>query len=362
MMGEERASAHVHLTVLAEHLDDAAVATADAVVLGGARDVGALRELASQVDLVTFDHELVDLAVLRELENDGVVFRPSPAALTFAVDKAVQRTTFAAAGIAVPRFLVISDAKDPRLVAFVDQLDAPPVLKKARGGYDGRGVVFADDKEHVTALVAELSADGEVVVEERLDLVSEVAQILVRDVEGHSISYPLVDTLQRDGMCVETRYPSTLDDDLAAQADRLSARVAEVVRGTGVMAIEYFVTTKGLLVNEIALRPHNTGHWTIEGTSASQFLEHLLAVSGQALRQPSVVAPYAVMVNVVGASTPASLDDAQKLNDVFVHDYGKSWRPGRKLGHVTALGDEPTSPHVRAWSGARAYGTVTREA
>jgi 5-(carboxyamino)imidazole ribonucleotide synthase len=128
------------------------------------------------------------------------------------------------------------------------------------------------------------------------------------------------------------------------------------------MAIEYFVTDEGLIINEVALRPHNTGHWTIEGTSASQFTQHLRAVSGQTLDDVSSLRPCAVMVNVVGGSAPGSLASARNVEGVFVHDYGKSWRPGRKLGHVTALGDEPVTPRVRAWKGARAYGTVTREA
>ncbi len=169
-------------------------------------------------------------------------------------------------------------------------------------------------------------------------------------------------SVQNNGMCVEVRYPSELDEGQSAAIRQLSERVATLVAGVGVMAIEYFVTDSGLAINEVALRPHNTGHWTIEGTSASQFTQHLRAVSGQALEEVSVLRPFAVMVNVVGASAPGSLAAARDIEGIFVHDYGKSWRPGRKLGHVTALGDEPATPHVRAWKGAHAYGTVTQEA
>jgi 5-(carboxyamino)imidazole ribonucleotide synthase len=152
-----------------------------------------------------------------------------------------------------------------------------------------------------------------------------------------------------------------LDEEQNAEVRRISERVATLVSGVGVLAIEYFVTDNGLVINEVALRPHNTGHWTIEGTSASQFTQHLRAVSGQALEDVSVRSPYAVMVNVVGSAAPGSLSSARGVEGAFVHDYGKSWRPGRKLGHVTALGDEPATPRVRAWKGARAYGTVTQE-
>jgi 5-(carboxyamino)imidazole ribonucleotide synthase len=162
-------------------------------------------------------------------------------------------------------------------------------------------------------------------------------------------------------MCAEVRYPSDLDDTTLAEARTLSQRVAELVAGVGVLAIEYFLTDRGLLINEVALRPHNTGHWTIEGTTASQFAQHLRAVSGQPLGEVALRRPFAVMVNVVGADEPGSLEAARAVEGTYVHDYGKSWRPGRKLGHVTALGDEPTAPRVRAWEGAHAYGTVTRE-
>jgi 5-(carboxyamino)imidazole ribonucleotide synthase len=207
-----------------------------------------------------------------------------------------------------------------------------------------------------------MGRNGEVVVEERLELRGEVAQLVVRFVDGALSFYPVVASVQRDGMCVEVRFPSGLDDALVREAELLTTSIANLVEGVGVMAVEYFVTDDGLVVNEVALRPHNTGHWTIEGTSTSQFAQHLRAVSGQAPGEVELTSPFAVMVNVVGAATPGSIEDALAVEGVFVHEYGKTWRPGRKLGHVTALGDEPLGPHVRAWSGARAYGTATQEA
>jgi 5-(carboxyamino)imidazole ribonucleotide synthase len=361
MMGEAARGAHVDITVLADSMNDSAVATCAEVEIGGPTDRDALLRLARRVDVITFDHELVDLEVLHDLESTGVILRPSSAALRFAVDKAYQRRSFAEAGLPVPRFLVVRSSKDQFLSSFLDQLSALPVIKASRGGYDGRGVVFPSSRDEALAAIDELSRRGEVIVEERQALTSEVAQIVVRALDGTLVFYPPVTTVQSNGMCVEVRYPGELNEEQSATIRQLSERVASLVRGVGVLAIEYFVTDQGLVINEVALRPHNTGHWTIEGTSASQFRQHLLAVSGQDLEDVSPLHPFAVMVNVVGGSAPGSLASARDVEGTFVHDYGKSWRPGRKLGHVTALGDEPDTPRVRAWKGARAYGTVTQE-
>jgi len=361
MMGEAAPDVGLTITVLATSSEESAVATCQTVVIGAANDERALRELARDVDVITFDHELVDLDVLQRLEAEGVVVRPSSASLHFAVDKAFQRQAFDDADVPVPRFLVVRSSKDERLDRFLDSLVTSPVVKVARGGYDGRGVAFPSTRGETYEVIDDFAIAGDVLVEERLELTSEVAQLVARSVDGSLAFYPLVTTVQREGMCVEVRYPSDVDAALVDQARQLSERVANLVRGVGVMAIEYLVTDRGLVVNEVALRPHNTGHWTIEGVETSQFAQHLRCVSGQSLGDVTPLTKYAVMVNVVGAAEPGSLDAARAVGDTFVHDYSKSWRPGRKLGHVTALGDEPTGPHVRAWTSARAYGTMTQE-
>jgi 5-(carboxyamino)imidazole ribonucleotide synthase len=330
-------------------------------VLGAATDIDAIRRLSERVEVVTFDHELVNLQVLEVLEAEGVILRPSAQALRFAVDKAFQRRAFRQNNLPVPRFLVVRSSRDERLSTFLAEIGTPPVVKAARGGYDGRGVAFAKSREDSLALIDELARTGEVVVEERLDLRSEVAQLVARTADGELSFFPVVTTVQRDGMCAEVRYPNELDERTRAEAARLSTSVASLVRGVGIMAIEYFVTAEGLFINEVALRPHNSGHWSIEGATTSQFAQHLRCVSGLPLGPVEETSPYAVMVNVVGALAPGSLDAARQVKGVYVHDYGKSWRPGRKLGHVTALGDEPLGPRVRAWESAHAYGTVTRE-
>jgi len=362
MMGEASNDAGVLVSVLATSDEDSAISTTFDFVLGAPDDLVALRALAERVDVITFDHELVDLELLEELEEDGVVLRPSSAALRFAVDKGYQRHAFRDANIPVPRFLVVNSSSDPRLREFLDELGALPVVKSSRGGYDGRGVAFPSSPSETLKVIDRMSKSGDVVVEERLKLESEVAQLIARAADGSLTFYPVVDTLQQHGMCVEVRYPSDLNDTTKESAQELSQKVADLVKGVGIMAIEYFVTERGLVVNEVALRPHNTGHWTIEGATTSQFAQHLRAVSGQSLGDVTPLSTHAVMVNVVGANEPGSLDAARGVSDTFVHDYGKSWRPGRKLGHVTALGAEATDPHVRAWSSARAYGTVTQEA
>lgn len=360
MMGDEAHACAVQLSVLAVSKDEPAVATADVVVLGEPTDPLALARLADGVDVVTFDHELVDLDQIDALEARGVVVRPSAAALRYAVDKAFQRRAFFEAGFAVPRFLVTDTSDDPRVATFLESIEGPPVLKVARGGYDGRGVLFPRSHDEALSMIEELGTT--VVIEERLRLDSEVAQVVVRGVDGSVRIYPLVTTVQSEGMCVEVRYPSGEDAALEGRAAAIGERIAELTGAVGVVAIEFFVVAGELLINEVALRPHNSGHWTIEGAATSQFANHLLAVSGQELGEVDTNAKCVVMVNIVGAKQPASPEAARSVEGARVHDYGKAWRPGRKLGHVTALGDDPARVHVTAWNGARAYGTRTREA
>lgn len=357
-MGEVAHRVGVQLSVLALNEHDAAVATADHVVFGDPSDEGALRALARDVEVVTFDHELVDFDLLDALARDGVALRPDAAALRYAVDKAYQRVRFADHGLPVPRFVVVDSPDDPVLSTFLDDLTTPPVIKLARGGYDGRGVFFPEQSSDVAGLIESLHA--EVVVEERLELRGEVAQVVVRATSGELAHYPLVSTVQSDGMCVEVRFPSDFPD-LAAEAAALGHRIADLVGAVGIIAIELFVTAEGLVINEVALRPHNTGHWTIEGAATDQFSNHLRAVSGQPLGPTGPVVAHAVMVNVVGGDEPATPSAGRAVDGAVVHDYGKAWRPGRKLGHVTAVGDDADRARVTAWAGARAYGTSTKE-
>ena len=361
MMGEASSSVGVSITVLAAAPDDPAVATCDHAVIGDAHDIDAIERLSNEVDVITFDHELVNLDQLSRLEKRGVIVRPSALSLRFAVDKAFQRRALNDAGLPVPRFLVADSSSDPNVKEFLDTLDGPPVLKASRGGYDGRGVLFPADRSEAVTMIDELSATGEVLIEERLPLLSEVAQLVVRGTDGLIELYPLVSTVQSNGMCVEVRMPADVSAQLRDAAAALGETIATLIEVVGILAIELFVTTDGLVINEVALRPHNSGHWSIEGAVTSQFANHLRAVSGQPLGDTSPTQTFAVMVNLVGGEEPSSLDAARSVPGAFVHDYAKSWRPGRKLGHVTALSDDAQLAHVTAWKSARAYGTKTQE-
>ncbi len=348
----------ITVTVLAG-ADEPATATCDEVVVGDARDDAALRTLAERVDVITFDHELVDLEQLARLEAEGVLLRPGPGALRAAVDKSYQRRLFADAGLPLPRFVVVDSPRDVGLTTFLDTVDAAPVVKAARGGYDGRGVVFSTGRDDARAAVERFGAS--VVVEESLTLRGEVAQLLVRGADGDVVTYPLVTTVQRDGQCAEVRYPCDTGHDDEAAA--LAVRIAELVDAVGVLAVELFVTDAGLLINEVALRPHNTGHWTIEGARTSQFANHLAAVTGRPLGPTTPTAAHVVMVNVTGGPQPPppGWSRTAPRTSVAIHDYAKAWRPERKIGHVTAWGDDAAATRVRAWREARRAGTASWE-
>lgn len=361
MMGEIARGCDVSLTVLAESADDPATATCNEVLIGSPHDPAALKALAEVVDVITFDHELLNLGLLGSIVLSGIPVYPSIDSLMFAVDKAHQRRVFAQHELPVPQFLIVGDGQHPLLLPFLDSLSDEPVVKVTRGGYDGRGVLFPKDREETLRLINEITETSEVLLEERLPLDGEVAQVVACGIGGAKEFYPLVTTVQADGMCVETIYPCALSLELQDQARTLSERIATITGAVGNLAIEYFVVGDRLVINEIALRPHNSGHWTIEGAATSQFANHLLAVSGQALGPTTPQAQAVVMVNVVGGTEPGSREAAEGVVGAHVHDYGKSWRPGRKLGHVTVLGDDPSTVNMTAWKSAILFGTPDRE-
>lgn len=356
MLAQAAPELNIELSVLAQCDKDPAISLSAKAYVGSPHDLGTLRTFAAQCDVVTFDHELVDLEVLTQLASDNVLLRPDSDALRWSVDKAFQRQRAVELGLPVPAHVVVRGARDAR--EFVSSLEDPPVIKRARGGYDGRGVAVSESVSDAMQLVDEWGAQGEVVVEERVALVAEAAQIVVSGLEGERAIYPVVRTIQRDGMCVETQFPSEFSDSIVDECTRLTGVIADAVGAVGIVAVEYFITAEGPLLNEVALRPHNTGHWTIEGTKTSQFAQHLRAVTGRRLGATDALFPAAVMVNLVGGPEPSDLARARAVAGVAVHDYAKSWRPGRKLGHVTATGSDLESVHVRAWKAARAFGST----
>ena len=361
MMAESASQFGLPLSVLASRDDDSAVGTVPHYVIGDANDRAIVTSWARDCDVITFDHELVDLDFYATLEADGVVVAPSTSALRFASSKVFQRETLAAAGVRVPRFLTLRHYDEAAIDAFRQEVGPELVLKSDRGGYDGRGVVMTTGAHDAHEAARELLDHGAIVVEEKLPLLAEISGVVVTGRSGERRSYPLVHTVQAAGMCVEVRYPLTLDAATHAEAAELVERVASIVRAVGILAVELFVTDRGVILNEVATRPHNSGHWTIEGCVTSQFENHLRAVAGLPLGDVGALHDHVVMVNVVGSSEPGSLRAALALPGVHVHDYGKSWRPGRKLGHVTVVGAD-SSVRVRAWEGAEALGTsATRE-
>jgi 5-(carboxyamino)imidazole ribonucleotide synthase len=356
MLAEAATPMGIHLRVLAAPGDEGADEVVPDVQVGAPDDPEALRSFAATVDVVTFDHENVDHDTLAALEAAGVAVRPGVGTLRFS-DKAHQRTEFAAAGLPVPPFVVIDPVTDPagaraEAEAFAARhaVGGQVVAKASRGGYDGRGVWMVETGELAEFLAGYRGAP--LVLEPKLPLDREVAVLVARRPSGATATWPVLETVQVDGMCDEVFLPAPIDDALAARAAEIADRVAEVTGAVGVLAIELFVSDGELLVNEIAPRVHNSGHLTIEGTRTSQFEQHLRAILDWPLGPTDPSASVAVMANVVGGPTGDPRDrQALALAAVpgaHLHLYGKTSRPARKIGHVTVLGDELAATRAAA--------------
>jgi 5-(carboxyamino)imidazole ribonucleotide synthase len=344
------------LRILAETPDDGAALAAPDVVVGDYRSLDDLRAFARGCDVVTFDHEHVPNEHLVALAADGVTVHPSPAALQYAQDKQAMRQRLTELGVPCPRWAPVATPAD--VESFAGDVGWPIILKATRGGYDGKGVWQVselDEAEDVLDLGVELIA------EERVQIVRELAADVARSPYGQGAVWPVVETVQRDGICVEVIAPAPgLDAELAEHAQALALRIAAELDVIGVLAVELFETADGLLVNELAMRPHNSAHWTIEGSITSQFEQHLRAVLDYPLGSTAPIAPVAVMANLLGGPddiVPKGIDERMhhlmaRWPDVKVHLYGKQFRPGRKVGHVTALGDELAPVRRRATEAA----------
>jgi 5-(carboxyamino)imidazole ribonucleotide synthase len=354
----------IELRVLADAADDSAAQVMPGVDVGDFRSLEDLRRFAKTVDVLTFDHELPDPAHLAALNDDGVVLRPAAATKLFAQDKLHQRTVLGAMGFPVPPFVRVGD------VAAVERFAAehgwPVVLKAPRGGYDGRGVYFVADAEQARAAFGDGgSRGGELLAEAMVPLEREVAVLVARRPSGQTVVWPLIQTVQVDGILRELDVPAAGDAGRAEQARDLGLRIAAAIELVGVMAVELFDTGDEFVVNELACRPHNSGHWTIEGSTTSQFANHLRAVLDWPLGTADALAPAVVTVNVLGRADgfdPAEgMAQALAVPGAAVHLYGKSARPGRKLGHVTALGDDAEQVRARARTAAAALGEPFEE-
>jgi 5-(carboxyamino)imidazole ribonucleotide synthase len=357
MMAEPAAALGIPLRLLAEGPDVSAAQVIPDHLVGDYRDLATLTEVTSGCQVVTFDHEHVPTPHLRALAEAGVACRPGPAALVHAQDKAVMRARLGELGVPCPRNAVVSSVADVEAFGF------PCVLKTTRGGYDGKGVWFVGSPEECAPAFAASEAAGvPLLAEERVDFRRELSALVVRSPSGQAAAYPVVESVQRDGICHEVVAPAPdLDPALAGEAQRVALLVAGELDVTGVLAVELFETRDGrILVNELAMRPHNTGHWTQDGAVTSQFENHLRGVLDLPLGSPAPRAAWTVMVNILGGP-----DDAGRLYDGYphamardpwlrVHLYGKDLRPGRKVGHVNAYGDDlddclERARHAAAW-------------
>jgi 5-(carboxyamino)imidazole ribonucleotide synthase len=343
----------IDFRVLAAAPDESAAQVCAGTVLGDYRSADDLLKFAARCDVVTFDHEHVPPGLIAAMEQAGTAVRPGGHALRYAQDKLAMREKLAALGVACPRFAPVSDLAG--VTAFAATAGWPVVLKAVSGGYDGRGVwVCANPAEasqvleHGVALLAE----------EYVRFRRELAILVARSPSKQGAAYPVVQTVQVDGICHEVLAPAPgLDPETAIDAEALGLRLAAELDVTGLLAVELFETRRGLLVNEVAMRPHNSGHWTIEGAGTSQFEQHLRAVLNLPLGATRPVAPCAVMVNILGGPDP---DLRDRLTHVWaadpavkIHLYGKRVRPGRKVGHVTVLGTDYDEVAERARHAAR---------
>jgi 5-(carboxyamino)imidazole ribonucleotide synthase len=342
----------VDVRLLADGPGDAAVLAGAEALVGDHGDLDVLRAFADGVDVVTFEFEGVDPALLGTLAEEGHRLVPDPAAKLYAQDKLHQRRGLGAAGFPLPPFEHARTAVD--VAEFAATYGWPVVLKAPRGGYDGRGVGVVADAQEAAAFLAPLP-DG-ALVEPRLAIERELAVQVARTSDGSSVAYPVVETVQRDAMLRELIAPAEVPDELAAEAVDLATRIVAHIGATGLIAVELFVTADGLQVNELAMRPHNSGHHTIEAAVTSQFEQHLRAALDWPLGATDLIAPAAVTVNVVGpedGSDPRDrLPQALAVPGAHVHMYGKGARPGRKLGHVTALGPDVATARATAWRAA----------
>lgn len=343
------------LRVLAAAADEPAAQVSPDVVIGSHTDLDDLRRAAAGATVLTFDHEHVPGELLETLIAEGVTVAPPPAALRHAQDKLVMRRKLAELGAPIPRFVAI---ETPEAIAELDDFagltGGPMVVKAARGGYDGRGVSIVDDVGRARAAAADYLAAGvPVLAEERVAMRRELAALVARSPFGQGAAWPVVETVQQNGICVTVIAPAPdLSDESGSAAQQLALKLADELGVVGVLAVELFETADGeLRVNELAMRPHNSGHWTMDGAATSQFEQHLRAVLDYPLGATTPVVPVTVMANVLGAAQPPAMTMDERLHHLFarypdarVHLYGKQERPGRKIGHINLLGDDATDP------------------
>jgi 5-(carboxyamino)imidazole ribonucleotide synthase len=344
MMAPAATALGFELRVLVEGEDVSAVSAVSSTPVGDYKDLQTLLDFARGLDVMTFDHEHVPTDHLRALQDAGVNVQPGPDALVNAQDKLVMRAAIDRLELPNPAWASVPDVA--ALVSFGDETGWPVVLKMPRGGYDGKGVRIVASAEEAADTTEWFDAMSPLLAEAKVEFTRELSALVARTPDGEARAWPVVHTIQVDGVCDEVIAPALdIPVEVAAAAEDAALRIAGELGVTGVLAVELFETPgvgAGFLINELAMRPHNTGHWTQDGSVTSQFEQHLRAVLNLPLGATDVLGPVVVMKNFLGG-------DNQDLFSAFpmalasepaakVHCYGKSVRPGRKIGHVNLVG------------------------
>lgn len=331
------------IRVLAE--TDGMSAQLAATQVGDYRDLDTVRAFAKTVDVITFDHEHVPQNILRALVADGIPVHPGPDALQYAQDKLVMRARLAELGVPQPDWARVTDTTE--LQTFLDDHGGRAVVKTPRGGYDGKGVRVISTAEEAADWFTNINEGDALLVEELVPFTRELAQQVARRPHGETVVYPVVETVQRDGVCAEVIAPAPrASSRLIERAAQIGQEIAHGLDVTGMLAVELFETDdQRILVNELAMRPHNSGHWSQDGATTGQFEQHLRAVADLPLGDPTPANTWSVMINILGGPTTGTIAERTPLAlaahpAVKVHTYGKDPRPGRKVGHINITSDD----------------------
>ena len=301
-------------------------------VIGDYRNLNEVLAFAKTVDMVTFEHELIPLSVIKGLEAEGIKVYPPSSAFIFSQDKAAMREKLKA--FPAPHSQIVTEASEVK--------DFPVIAKAVSGGYDGRGVWKVNKGDELQEILKHTSP---LLIEELIDFDTEIAVMVARSPHGQATSWAPVETVQEDGICTITITPAQkISSQVAERAQQIALEIAQLVGVVGVMAVEMFIKGEQIYINELAMRPHNSGHWSIEGSVTSQFEQHLRAILDLPLGSPAMNYPYAVMGNVLGGEKTDMyrpyLHLMARTPSLHFHQYKKEVRPGRKIGHVTVCGDD----------------------
>lgn len=349
----------IDTVVLAETPDSPAGRLAQQEIVGSWHDEGVLRCFAEAVDVVTLENEFVDEQVLVQLAKWGKVVQPGAAVLGAIQDKLAQKQMLARHALPVPNFGAVEQPDD--ILQYATEWGWPLILKARRNGYDGYGNATLHSAADIAGALERLGwPNRQLMVEQAIPFVCEIAVLVARTAAGHMVTYPVVETIQQQHICHVVRAPASIDSRIAERAVDIAQAAVTAAQGVGITAVELFVTTdQNVLINELAPRPHNSGHFSIDACITSQFDNHLRAVLGLPLGDPALRAPASVMVNLLGTRDgklePQGVDRALELTDLHVHLYGKrETRIGRKLGHITAVGSNLEETETRARAAANA--------